>query len=352
MALADRLNILNTTFADLKGPLVLAWEQAIPFYNELNKRSKVRSEGGTYIERDISGGPAARGTGVFNGNERLTRQYQEKIRRYQVEPHRIVAILEIPKKDLLFNRGRAAVISLIEAHPTETMLGAAQDMNKHLLCATTDSRVFAPAEMAGFVSLNGIWAAGVGLGVTNGLLDFATPATQTDTVQNVAKSTTISHYNQYGAITSWATNGLKVLKQTYRKAAHFSAKKQNGGPALVIMDPDTFANYDETLDAKVRIAVVEDKTAKTPTTMLPFLNGFAYHDLDLDRANFSGAAANGVTYMLDMDYFEMVWHQEPEISDFEDSGPDYDTVFAKFEAMGNLICKKFPAQAAVSGGAV
>lgn len=351
MALADRINVLNTTFSQLEGPLVFAYEQSIPFLDELNKRAKRKVDGGTYIERDISAGASARGTGIYNGNERLTRQYRERVRKYQVEPHRLVAILEIPKKDLMLNTGNLGVIKLIESHPKETVLAAAQDFNKYLLTGQSQGLVFATADLQGFVTLNGQFASGVGLGVANGLLDFATPATQTDTVQNVAKSTTIYHYNQYGAITTWATNGYKTLKDTYRKCAAFSSNPMNGGPTLLIMDFDVFANYEETQDAKIRTVAVNDATSKDTTMVLKFLNGVAYPDLHLDRSLFTGAAANGVTYLLNSEYFEMVYHQEPTIGKFEDSGPDYDTVYAKFEQMGNLICKKFPAQGVVSGGA-
>jgi hypothetical protein len=61
--------------------------------------------------------------------------------------------------------------------------------------------VFQTAELRGLLTLNGQNGSGIGTGVTNGLLDFQATTAQTDTVQDVAKSSTYYHFNQYNDIT-------------------------------------------------------------------------------------------------------------------------------------------------------
>lgn len=353
--IASSTNVINTTFADFKGPLVEAWAQNIVAYDLLMRHSKVKSNGGTYIERDISGGAPASGRGIRSGNERLPLGYAERVQKYRVEAMRFVVTLIIPNKFLKHNMGKNAVIELIKAHPEETMMRSAQDINQFLLCGqvNTTTPVFATSELVGLATLNGIYAnAGALTGTTAGYLDFALETAQTDTVQNLAKSTVYSHFNTYGAITTWATNGPKILKSTYRKAKSFDPNKAGGGPKLVIADPDVFSNWEVFSDAKVRVEVVGAKLGQSSEGRLPFENTEICTDYALDRSLFTGAAANGVTYMLNPNFMEFVWYEEFAISDFQDAGAEIDGIYAKGAGMGNLIITKFPAQACVSGGAV
>jgi len=351
--MAISTEILNTTFADLRGPLINSFIRSNELLDALMTKARMPSEGGSLIERSFAGGAPARGVGVFVGDELLNMTRRQQTKRFQVEPHRIVAAINIPKKELLFNSGKLAVIRLIEDYPQTTLEGAKSDLNAYLLTGASRGLVFQTADLAGFLSMNGQFSAGSGTGVTNGLLDFQITTAQTDTVQNVAKSTSYSHFNQYGAITSWATDGLPTLRKTYRQCAHY-AGGMGKGPDLVVMDDDTYTNFEDSRLSLVRVALVEDKTEKTNMLGLELGVAKVYSSIDLNRLSpsFTGVAQNGVTYILNTDFIEMPLMEAPSITPFSERVGDQDVVTAIFSMQGNIICTKTPAQGCVSGGAL
>ena len=277
----------------------------------------------------------------------MTRRQQ--VNKFQVEPHRLVVAINIPKRELQMNSGKLAVIRLIEEYPQTTMEGAKGDINKYLLTGVSRGLVFQTAELRGLLTLNGDITAGIGQGVGDGLLDFALPAAQNQTVQSVQKATATSHFNQYGDITAWATNGMLQLRKQYRKCAHY-AGGMGKGPDLVIMDDDTYTQFEEDRLNLVRINVVEDKTEKSTTIGLDLGVAKVYSSIDLDRNDYTGVAADGVTYILNTDFIEFPMHEAPTISEFKERVGDQDVVTAIFSMQGNLICTKTPAQGCVSGG--
>lgn len=354
------LDIINTTLPQLRGPLIKAWVQAIPTLDAIRKAKKVGFEGGTYIERDLSGGPSAKGIAIRAGTERNPVNYTNTIRQLAIKPFRVRTVLPIPRMWLAHNMGKEAIIKIIDEKPKEQLMGFAQDLNQWLATGTCACRSLQSVnDIKGFITLNGQYTGGTDYGASDGLLDFAAPASQTDTVENLAKSnSTYNHYNQYGLITAWATNGLKTLRKVYRKAAFFDESQAFGkGPDLLLMDEDTYGNLEETLNSLVRTAKIQDKVTEPDKDFgLPFENGFAYPEPTINRADttaFNGAPANGVTYMLNTEFWEACWTKggEPNISDFMPSGMDFDGIYAEFIAHGNFICKKLVAQAAVAGGA-
>jgi len=349
--MAISTEILNTTFADLRGPLINSFIRSNELLDALMTKARMPSEGGSLIERSFAGGAPARGVGVFVGDELLNMTRRQQTKRFQVEPHRIVAAINIPKKELLFNSGKLAVIRLIEEYPQTTLEGAKADLNSFFLTGASRGLVFQTADLAGFLSLNGQFAAGSGTGVTNGLLDFQLTTAQADVVQNVAKSSSYSHFNQFGTVTSWATDGLPTLRKTYRQCAHY-AGGMGKGPDLVVMDDDTYTNFEDSRLSLVRVALVEDKTEKTNMLGLELGVAKVYSSIDLNRAAFTGAAANGVTYILNTDYIEMPLMEAPSITPFSERVGDQDVVTAIFSMQGNIICTKTPAQGCVSGGAL
>ena len=349
--MAITTEVLNTTFADLRGPLVNSFLRSNELFDSLMSKAKMPMEGGSYIERTFAGGAPARGVGIYVGDELLNMTRRQQISRYQVEPHRLVVAINIPKKELMFNSGKLAVIRLIEEYPQTTMEGAKADINKFLLTGTSRGLVFQTAELLGLLCLNGLHSTGIGQGVANGLLDFQTPATQTQIVQSVAKSNTTSNFNQYGAITNWAADGLTTLRKTYRKCSHY-AGGPGKGPDLCIMDDDTYTNFEESRLNLVRVKLVEDKTEKSNMLGLDLGMAKVFSSIDLDRNDFAAPASLGVTYMLNTDFIEMPMAEAPKISDFKERVGDQDVVTALFSMQGNLICTKLPAQGCVSGGAV
>lgn len=348
--------LLNTTFADLRGPLVNSFVRSNELFDALDKKARMPMEGGTYIERSFSGGAPARGVGVYVGDELLNMTRRQQIRKYQVEPHRLVVAINIPKRELNQNSGKLAVIRLIEQYPQSTMEAAKADINKFLLTGTSRGLVFQTAELSGLLTLNGQFSSGIGTGVTNGLLDFESPSTQTtsaQSVQGVTKSSTYFHFNQYNDISSWTGNGITQLRKTYRQCAHY-AGGPGKGPDLVIMDDDTFTNFEDSRRDNVRVSIVDDKIDKSNTLGLSIGLAEVHSSIDLDRTDspFTGVADDGITYMLNTDYIEFPMLEAPNITEFKERVGDQDVVTALFSMQGNMICTKTVAQGVVSGGAV
>ena len=213
--------LLNTTFADLRGPLVNSFVRSNELFEALTTKARMPMEGGTQIERSFAGGAPARGVGVYVGDELLNMTRRQQINRFQVEPHRIVVAVNIPKRELNQNSGKLAVIRLIEEYPQTTMEAVKADLNKYFLTGVSRGLVFTTSELKGFLTLNGHVSDGIGTGVGHGLIDFRTIAEQDsdgDLVQNVTKNSAISHFNQFEDVSvggSFSALGLHPLRRIY-----------------------------------------------------------------------------------------------------------------------------------------
>lgn len=347
--------LINSTVSDIGSKVPDTFAYSNRFLKRLKEKSLINtySTGGTYVERAFMGGSPTTGVGLFSGDEVAPLTRVQQARKYSVEYHAVFAAISIPGKEIRQNNGKTGAWKLINQYPISTLNGWLRDWNSYWLTGVSTGFVLPTAQMAGFTTLNGQFSAGVGQGVTNGLLDFRTPAqqlTDAENVQNVVKSTVYWHFNRYFPITAFATDGETTLRRAYRNAAH-SAMKPEGGPDLVVMDDQTFGNYE--LVAKkdlIQIRLVSDKTETTNTLTNTFMLAQVYSDLDLDLANFTGVAAAGVTYMLNTDFFEMCQIEELKIGKFEDRLADQDALVAKMLGHFQVVCTNFPAQACVSGG--
>lgn len=342
--------LLNTTFADLRGPLVNAFVRSNELFDALQSKARMPMEGGTQIERSFSGGAPARGVGVYVGDELLNMTRRQQIKRFQVEPHRIVAAINIPKRELNQNSGKLAIIRLIEEYPQTVMEAAKCDLNAYFLTGVSRGLVFNTSELKGFLTLNGQVSDGIGTGVSDGLLDFLAPSAQSDTVQNVGKAASISHFNQFADMGTTFTEA--TLRKVYRQCAHY-AGGIGKGPDLVIMDDDTYTQFEAAKLSNVRVSIVEDKTEKSNTLELSLGVAKTFSSIDLDRTSSGFAASdavNGATYMLNTDYLEFPTLEAPTISEFKERVGDQDVVTAIFSMQGNMISTKLPAQGCVAGG--
>jgi hypothetical protein len=349
--MAISTELLNTTFADLRGPLVNSFVRSNELFEALNSKARMPMEGGTKIERSFSGGAPARGVGVYVGDELLNMTRRQQIRKFEVEPHRLVMAINIPKRELAQNSGKLAIMRLIEEYPLTSMEAAKADLNKYLLTGTSRGLAFATSELQGFLTLDGQSNSGIGTGVTNGLLDFTAIGSQTETVQGVDKSSSYFHFNQYNDISSFAGNGMTQLRKTYRQCAHY-AGGIGKGPDMIFMDDDTYTNFEDARSNNVRVSVVDDKIDKSNTLGLSLGLASVTSSIDLDRTGFTAPANDGVTYMLNTDFIEFPMLEAPNVSEFKERVGDQDVVTAIFAMQGNLICTKLVAQGCVSGGAV
>lgn len=349
--MAVSVELLNSTLQDFKGPLVLGWQQNAPLRAMLMKKGKVSTEGGAFVERALSTGSPARGVGVFNGDEVLNQTRYQKLKKLRVDYHRVVASINIPKKELNMNRGKNGVLSLIKEYPKAYMDAYGVDREKYLLTGKSAGIAIDSAELYGYLTLNGQFSSGIGTGNENGLLDFIAKGSQTDLVQNLAKSEAMYHYNQYADIPAWGTDGVKVWRRIYRACAQW-AGKVNGGPDLIICDDDTFGNYQLSKADIVRTQKIQDNPDKGSLVqdVLGVAGVYPSQLIDI-AADFTGVAALGVTYMINTDFVEIIQLEAPNMSDFADLSPQQDAVSAKYSEHEAMFMGKLPAHAAISGGA-
>jgi len=345
--------MLNTTYRDLRGPLVETFITDTVLLPHLESKGNIKNEGGTYIDRIFTGGAAATGTGVFEGNEVMNMQRKKQIRSYRVEPHRLIAAINIPKIELDRNTGTKAVVQLIKAYPQTFMQAFRQDWESFLLTGVSLGLAFPTKAFYGFCSLAGSYTSGRRTGTENGLVRFEAPASQTVTVQNIPLSQDYFHFTQYGDITSYASHGERRLRSTYRRCAHFADGSRTKGPDVVLMDPDTYDNYDENRFNLIQLKMVADGTENSNTLDNKCMLNKEEQSYHLDRENIAGRppANDGLTYMLNSDYIEYCQIVPAKLDEFVDRIADQDAVTSKFEMHAAFLFNKFPCHGAVTGGA-
>lgn len=356
--MAISTEVLNTTYRKLSGPLVQNFLRKTPFTNHLMQAGKVKKslDGGSTIERPLSTGSPATGRGLISGVETLALSRAKRIDIIKVEPHRIGAAIAIPKRELVQNNGQAAVVRLIEAYPEAFMASTELCLESYWLTGAAPAlgnHAWGATALSGFSTLYGPFSSGLLTGTTNGLLGFATPASQAGTVvQNLAKSEAKHYYNQYEQASSWSNDGLRSLSVLVRRCNHYG---QGSKVSIGFLDPDTMANLEDSQRSRVRISVVEDKVAKTDNDTIHYGGVDFYMSLDMDRTRtaFSGdPMANGGGYVLNPEYFELSVLEEAKLSPFEEQIAQQDVVTSQFRFHAALLCTHLIAQGTISGTAL
>lgn len=347
--------LLNTTLADLGDELVLTQAQSLPLMNKLIKNKQVNKEavGGTYIERTFAGGSPAKGTLISSGDEVATIQRIAQMKKFQVKSTRHFIPIFIPQIEVDRNTGKQGVIKLIKSYPEMTAAEYWLDWEYWLLSAAYRPSGVSVINTPGFdgaCTLNGNYS-----GAANGLLDFLAPASQTDTVQGVAKSNTYNLYNQYGIVTSFASDGMLQIGYAYDYAANFTSK----GPDLGFADPVSYQN----------MVMFSADTVRTPSTdtavfgaetrsFLPYKMAKVYNSVNLDptNASFSGSTAystsditGGAIYFINSDDWEVPYYSMKVTPEFKDDIPDQDGLLGKMIVDMQPVCRKFTTQVAVAG---
>lgn len=344
--------VLNTTFGQWADRSIMSFQTATPFWQKLQEKAQVtKNLSGTYIERPFSGGPPGTAIALPGGSETFSTTRLSNTKKLQLETGRFGGAISIPGKDIDMNDGPEGALNLVKRYPMAYLQAVAQDIESRFLVGSPQANhsVFSATDLLYWVTLNGNLSTGLGTGNANGILDYIAPASQTDSVFGLAKDDAYEHVNQYADATNWATNGMLKLRSVYRQCA---ARGNGQGPDLIYPDFDTFDKIDEFKLAQVRVKTTEEKTE---TTNLLFLElgprAQVAYSLYLDRAhaNFGGNASDGIVYLLDTDYWELLWRRMPAVGKFEDKTADQDVMIAKFLMDGNAICNKLAAQGVVTG---
>ena len=349
--MATNLDVLNNTLQDFKGPIEQAFAQKTPMSSWLEKKGRVSTEKGKWIERNIMGGSPAQGTKVITGGEKLKRGRAEKTKKIRVQCGRGVVVIDIPKIDLKQNEGKLGVIKLLELYPATVQTLIPVDFDRFWFSGVSAGFVFQTDEMTCWNTLNGqkTFTDDV-IGVTNGLLDFADPSAQSDTVQDLAKSSSYNYVNQHQEITSFALDGMDGYETLFRNCAQY-IPSPDGVPDVCFVDFDSYSRIMREQRSHVHLTVAGDESEKKKLLQTEIAGVTIQAAKNIILTDFTGSAASGVGYCFSMEGVEQVWYQKPEMSDFSDVDKNQDAVTATMEMMFAMLITNMRCQGTIVGGA-
>ena len=350
------LDVLNTNLNDLKGPLLMTFKEKTPLFDWMNKRKKINPTKAPQIERLLVGSAPVALDAVRTGGETFDTTRTENIKKLYVGTQRFAGAIAIPGLDLETNDGPLGAIKLIKEYPAAVIAAHAMALDRFFLTGVSGNAVLSTAACQGWNTLNGdaVFATGIP-GVTNGLIDFAAPSAQTDTVQGLAKSTAYNYVNQYGDIVGgYAASGRYTFGKTYRACSKSSTLGPNTGPDICFADDETYANIEKEDLTRVRTTVVQGDIDKDLSAMRRvFLNMELVAAQNMVLTDFTTAAAlNGVAYLLSSQGIEMHVFKEFNITPFEDRIANQDNVVAKMLGQFGIVVPNMAVHGAVTGGAV
>jgi hypothetical protein len=286
--------------------LATALEELMPSYSELFTKwhpvlDRIVLKGN--IDRDVLTGPYREFAVVTDGPGTVTQiltgseviaggRNQNAVRGNTFAP-RLIYAFDVPGKDLAEANGAMDLARIIQHYP-ELALG---DFHERI---ARQMAVGDGLDVGGFLTLNGDTTYNPQGAARDGALEFAAPAAQANTVFGLAKPTTSGWANQYGVITSFATNGRSEMRRVFYAA---SRQGKTMGPVdLLLGDENSYLNYIEDLDDQVRVVKVEgDKAPASIRQGVKFLDAdfFLEDALDTSAAAFTNAdARRGVIYMM------------------------------------------------------
>lgn len=346
---------LNTTLANLRPGYQSTFARTNVFLARCVNKKKVRTpDSGTHIEKVLMTGSPSQGVGVANGYEVAPGARIQKSKQLKIAYYEFFQSIQISGKEMRENSGTHGVVKLIEMYPDAAMKAFKKDLNQYLLTGTTGSASSSsPNDYFGFITLNGQFSSGKVEGTENGLLDFAAPSAQNESVEGVTKSEASGHYNQFQAITGWATDGRKKLSTAYFDAeANADTDGENpAGPDLIMCDRGSYANFVESKSDSVRVQVNDAKTEGKMSTSNTFYRADVRYDAALDAALFTGDATGGVWYGLNTDYWMWYILKDADISPFQDYLATQEVVTAKLVFHGQGMCERLNTQFCLTGGA-
>lgn len=351
--MAMSLDFVNTVYNDLSGPLANLFYRSTHVLEKL-KGSKKKAVGGYLIQRPYATQAPANATASYTGDEVMDMTRREVVTdRLEVDLFRLQMAINVPQREIDRMTSKKTVIdSLIKVYPQLSMEGLNQDFERFFLGGVTQGLVVRnTSDFKGLVTLNGKYDGGASspTGTRNGVLDYAAPGSQTDSVLGVTKSQAKGIYNQYSDISSWAAEGEAKWRALYRTCSQFDPRKR--GPDLMIADDATFGNYQAGKREYVRVAKIKDNVDQGDVLADMFQSAEVVTTLNLNLADFDGNAADGVTYFLNTNDWEFHELVPFKLTPFAKMIANQDVVTSHGTWEGQLICTRFNTQGICTGGA-
>ena len=303
----------------------------------------------------VAGGPGSV-THVNTGSEVIAGGRNQQASRGNAYGPRLIYAFDVPGKDLAEANGENDLAKIIKRYP-ELALSDFHERISNQIASGNGTGVGA------FPTLNGDTTY-TSNGLRNGVLDFANAAGQNQSVLGLMKQGgaggVTGWYNQYGQISSFATDGRATMRQVYYAASRQGAMA-SGPIDLLLGDETSYLNYIDDLDDQVRVMRVEgDKAPKAVRQGIPFLEADFFLEESIDLTQFtSGGSPNGVVYMIKSD----TWHlftlghssNMETKGDFSVRGPfripEQDLFRYEYVLNMGMYCDQIRANGVVTGGA-
>ena len=296
-------------------------------------------------------------TQVLTGSEVIAGGRTQSAQRGNTYAPRLIYAFDVPGKDMAEANGENDLAKIIKRYP-ELALSDFHERVSNQMAAGNGAGV------GGFVTLNGQLTYNPQGTARDGALEFRTPLAQRtvapQTIFGITKNATTASgwYNQYGDITSFATNGRQTMRQVYYTASR-QGSKASGPVDLLLGDENSYLNYIDDLDDQVRVMRVEgDKAPKAIRQGIPFLEADFFLEQSITDGTFTGAAADGVIYMLKTDTWHMytLGHDSKMETkgDFSVRGPiripEQDMWRYEYVLNMGMYCDQLRANGTVTGG--
>lgn len=364
--MAVSIDVMNTTLADMYakgGNLILVTASRKPLMKYLIDKKKVNKErvGGTYFERPFGYGSPAKGKKISTGNEIAALTRNSVTKNYRVESTRHLIPITIPNVDLKKNDGTQGVIKLIKQYPAASFAQYMEDWEFWLLTGAYHDpavSVIDSPDFDGAATFNGNITHSDG---NTGWFQALAPSAQTGNVQGVARNNTIQHISQFGAITSFAANGMVTLEAAYNLAAQ---RGDGQAPDFGFADGGSFSNLSANIRDNVRVVSTDERVDGPKSAEFLLYKAARVYDvgvnLDPTNASFTGtpclstsAITGGVIYFLNSEFIEVPYLEElDEAPEFKDMIADQDVVVAKCHNDWQPMVLRLNAHCLIAGGRI
>lgn len=275
----------------------LFFDEHVFFKEMIENGVDKRPSGGEYAAFDVVIDGPGNISKQINGTEAYSYGRRNIVRQARVYIPTHIYAFAVEGEALRHAQGVTGIENLLKMYPEQAMLDFKQRINSQIL--TGDG---AAANVDGFATLDGDATYNPDGTALNGVLDFATVAAQVaaaETVFNLAKSTD-GWQNQYGNVTSFATNGKRLARDVYGQCEVRGGPY--GAPTLGLSDAATYNNLYDSLDDQVRYSAPSKTTGEDGRFLkegLMFHQQRLYNDPAMDDAAAGDhGVANGTWYML------------------------------------------------------
>ncbi len=305
----------------------------------------------------VSAGPGTV-TQVLTGSEIIAGGRTQSAQRGDTYAPRLIYAFDVPGKDMAEANGENDLAKIIKRYPELALSDFHERISNQIASGNG-------VGVGGFMTLNGTGATQYNPQGTarDGIFQNAAPAAQNDTVFNIGKPAAAGGvagwYNQYGNISSFATDGRATMRQVYYAASR-QGSKASGPVDLLLGDESSYLNYIDDLDDQVRVMKIDgDKAPKALRQGIPFLEADFFLEQSIDTTQFTGTGSNGVIYMLKSD----TWHSYTlgHDSGMETKGdfavrgpiriPEQDMWRYEYVLNMGMYCDQLRANGMVAGGA-